>query len=257
MMPHDNHVPRCCILAKFVGILVLAASCAPKPYNQNTAVLARTEHGLHFIGDAITKYREKHCELPMKSDGLLSWRVHLLPFLGQMKLYREFHLDEPWNSAHNLRLIPRIPVAYQVPAPPGEASAAGTTCYLAVMANEVFSGAHESHHRGSSVEWNNVTIVVQVGPAAAVPWTKPEEWEYDSDFPLRDLYVHTNGCVYVLMSDGTVWAIPSDGGKQAYDDLFRRDQGKRLQEPFGTRIRFLELNERGAVRNRSEGNVSN
>src|SRR5262249_46508298 len=32
---------------------------------------------------------------------LLSWRVELLPFLDQQELYRQFHLDEPWDSEHN------------------------------------------------------------------------------------------------------------------------------------------------------------
>ncbi|HBE67153.1 MAG TPA: hypothetical protein DDW52_03290, partial [Planctomycetaceae bacterium] len=29
---------------------------------------------------------------------LLSWRVHLLPFMDQQALYEKFHLDEPWDS---------------------------------------------------------------------------------------------------------------------------------------------------------------
>ena len=31
----------------------------------------------------------------------LSWRVALLPYVGEGKLYAEFKLDEPWDSAHN------------------------------------------------------------------------------------------------------------------------------------------------------------
>ena len=34
------------------------------------------------------------------ADGnpLLSWRVHMLPYLEQNELYNQFKLDEPWNS---------------------------------------------------------------------------------------------------------------------------------------------------------------
>src|SRR5438046_1419781 len=36
-----------------------------------------------------------------KGESLLSWRVQLLPYLGEGELYKQFHLDEPWDSDHN------------------------------------------------------------------------------------------------------------------------------------------------------------
>ena len=45
----------------------------------------------------------------------LSWRVELLPYLGYEQLYREFKLDQPWDSPHNRALLPRIPDVYQSP----------------------------------------------------------------------------------------------------------------------------------------------
>ena len=44
---------------------------------------------------------------------LLSWRVHLLPLLGEKKLYKEFHLDEPWDSDHNKKLIAQMPEVFR------------------------------------------------------------------------------------------------------------------------------------------------
>ncbi|MEQ8837542.1 MAG: DUF1559 domain-containing protein, partial [Lacipirellulaceae bacterium] len=35
---------------------------------------------------------------------LLSWRVAVLPYIDQQALYNQFHLDEPWDSEHNLKL---------------------------------------------------------------------------------------------------------------------------------------------------------
>jgi len=40
---------------------------------------------------------------------LLSWRVAILPYIGQKALYEQFRLDEPWNSEHNGKLLERIP----------------------------------------------------------------------------------------------------------------------------------------------------
>jgi len=35
---------------------------------------------------------------------LFSWRVLILPYLEQDHLYRQFNLDEPWDSPHNMSL---------------------------------------------------------------------------------------------------------------------------------------------------------
>ena len=40
---------------------------------------------------------------------LLSWRVLMLPYLEQDALYKEFHLDEPWDSDHNKKLLEKMP----------------------------------------------------------------------------------------------------------------------------------------------------
>ena len=39
----------------------------------------------------------------------LSWRVQILPFIEEDCLYKEFHQDEPWDSPHNVKLLPRMP----------------------------------------------------------------------------------------------------------------------------------------------------
>lgn len=46
---------------------------------------------------------------------LLSWRVLLLPYLeGQNapSLYKEFRLNEPWDSPHNKKLLARMPAVF-------------------------------------------------------------------------------------------------------------------------------------------------
>ncbi len=39
---------------------------------------------------------------------LLSWRVAILPFIEQKALFDKFHLDEPWDSEHNLKLAKEV-----------------------------------------------------------------------------------------------------------------------------------------------------
>ena len=44
---------------------------------------------------------------------LLSWRVAVLPYIEQGPLYNQFKLDEPWDSAHNKKLLALMPKLYE------------------------------------------------------------------------------------------------------------------------------------------------
>ena len=43
---------------------------------------------------------------------LLSWRVFLLPYLGEEALYKQFRLNEPWDSPHNRTLVDKMPAVF-------------------------------------------------------------------------------------------------------------------------------------------------
>ena len=77
------------------------------------------------IGVAIYNYHFTYENLPVgEKDGikfseggpLLSWRVHILPFIEQQELYDRFKLDEPWDSEHNIKLLNEMPFVYANPA---------------------------------------------------------------------------------------------------------------------------------------------
>lgn len=86
----------------------------------DNSVMARTER-LNAITLALFTYHEVYGTLPptpvpglMDSGGhFLSWRVHLLPFLGYEDLYRQFRLNEAWNSPNNLPLVNQMPDVFR------------------------------------------------------------------------------------------------------------------------------------------------
>src|SRR2546426_8412471 len=66
-------------------------------------------------------YQERHGRLPPAvvygkyGEALHSWRVLLLPYIEQDALFKQFKLDEPWDSPHNIQLLPKIPSTYAAP----------------------------------------------------------------------------------------------------------------------------------------------
>jgi hypothetical protein len=45
-----------------------------------------------------------------------SWRVLILPYLGQEELYRSYDFNQPWDSPKNRKLLDRMPEVYREPA---------------------------------------------------------------------------------------------------------------------------------------------
>jgi hypothetical protein len=173
---------------------------------------ARAQNNLKQIALALHNYNDAYQgQLPAHAiyskDGkkpLLSWRVAILPYVEQDALYREFHLDEPWDSEHNKKLIPKMPQVYLAPnAPP--AKEPGLTHY------QVFVGGGAVWERGPQhpglprtfVDGTSNTIMVAEA-AEPVIWTKPDDLTYDPAKPLPKLGADPASPTFiVVMGDGS------------------------------------------------------
>lgn len=143
---------------------------------------------------------------------LLSWRVHMLPYLQESVLYRQFHLDEPWDSPHNLSLLPKMPAVFQSS---GLTLPEGYTCWLApVSKDSVIVRPEDANPYGRDTPGirngdlnmgSALTIlVIEVNAEAAVPWTAPFDYDYSPDPPLRHVGGNRRGEVISVWADGHV-----------------------------------------------------
>jgi hypothetical protein len=113
---------------------------------------------------------------------LLSWRVQMLPFLGETDLYGQFHLDEPWDSEHNRPLIAKMPEMFLSPASKHRA-VDGLATYREVV------GPHTAFPGREPIEWKQITdkgvtiLLVEVDDDHAVTWTKPEGLPFNPEHP--------------------------------------------------------------------------
>lgn len=142
---------------------------------------------LKQIGLALHNYYETYDQFPPQAvvdaagNRLLSWRVLILPYLDQQALYDQFHLDEPWDSPHNLRLAQTIPEAY-APQTQGELKPGYTRVVAPLTADSAFGRPGKPLKFSDITDGTSNTIWFVEGPvAAAVPWSKPDDWEIDAD----------------------------------------------------------------------------
>ena len=67
-----------------------------------------------------------------------SWRVAILPYIGHQQLYERYHLNEPWDSPHNLSLLKEMPDTYRHPE--DDAASTNASFFVLTGPDTVFSG---------------------------------------------------------------------------------------------------------------------
>lgn len=210
------------------------------------------ESRLKKIGTAFYEFHSEFGHFPpaasrdLEGNLLLSWRVHLLPFLGFDDLYNEFHLDEPWDSPHNSELIEKMPAEYST----GETGLSQTSFVVFLGDEAVFGGKRAEQwsrplrpyvsdkqptplkteesveeqaaslqrarkHGGPRVAeiqdgTSNTILVVQAGDDKQVPWTKPEDVPFQPENPIAALGEVPESGFLTLYCDGKVKLISQD-----------------------------------------------
>ena len=168
---------------------------------------------LKQIGLAMHNHHSAYKKLPAAvnrdADGkpLLSWRVHILPFIEQQGLYKEFHLDEPWDSEHNIKLLDRMPEVYS--HPDFETAAGKTVFQVPIGDGLMFNVEKQTRFRDILDGLSNTIMVVTTDADAAVEWSKPQDLEIDLENPSKSLGM-VDGSVSVLMGDGAVRSVIDD-----------------------------------------------
>lgn len=186
-----------------------------KASRKNLAEIALAWHNHADVEDGL---------LPMdivdeKGKPLLSWRVRILAYLGEEELLKQFKFTEPWDSAHNKKLVAKMPKVF---APIRVKAPLGMTFYQA------FAGAgglldpkkHPAFPVTITDGLTNTAMVFEAGEP--VIWTKPADLPFDAKKPLPKLGGMFDGEFHVARCDGTVILVKS---------LFDENEMKRLIMP--------------------------
>jgi prepilin-type processing-associated H-X9-DG protein len=104
--------------------------------------------------------------------------VLILPFIEENALYKQFHLDEPWDSDHNRKLIAKMPSEYANPVLDAKLTAAGMTNYLVpVGPDTLFNGEEGTTFATITDGTSNTLMALEADADRAVIWTKPDDYE--------------------------------------------------------------------------------
>jgi prepilin-type processing-associated H-X9-DG protein len=171
------------MIPMMIGPAMQQASFAAQATQQknNLRSIALALHNFHDVYGRFPKSTSRN----ESDDALLSWRVHLLPFLGHEDLYDLFVLEEPWDSETNRPLADQMPDIFRAPnvdPQPGQ-----TVYQVPVGPGAAFEDGTEVRMRDFTDGTSNTIMIVEVAPERAVIWTQPGDYTFDPEGSLDGL----------------------------------------------------------------------
>lgn len=215
------------------GPVVLLGLMMPNVHRvREAAARAQTENNLKQIGQAVREFENDVKRRPARenfqtildavhnyaSDNgakfppsairdpagkpLLSWRVALLPYINQGELYRQFKLDEPWDSPHNIKLIDRMPAVYD-PSNASSLRPGDTFVQLMTGPGTLYPMPGSAKYNIGTIPDGSTNVIFLAIAVRPVPWTSPQDIVIDQGAIKPKLRFDERG-LPVVYCDGSV-----------------------------------------------------
>jgi hypothetical protein len=201
-----------------------------------SASRAQSSNNLKQIALAMHNYHDTNGRLPPQATydkngkPMLSWRVLILPFVGDEELYKEFRLDEPWDSEHNKKLLVKMPRLYA--SPHDEKTLKDHTTYYQGFAGKgaFFDGKQGLRFADFTDGLSNTIMIAEA--SKAVPWSKPEDIPFDPAKPLPKLGRAEAHGFLTSLCDGSVHFISEKVTPETLRNAITRNDGNPLGQDF-------------------------
>jgi hypothetical protein len=213
-------------LETVVGKMILPQISAERAATQRMRKLDNLRQlGLALLTSATAdRHFPAHAIYSKEGKPLLSWRVYVLQYLGEQSLFKQFRLDEPWDSEHNKPLIAKMPSVYKSLV--GKPLEEGKTRYVVPFGK----GAIFDGDKGITLEqitdgMSNTILLLEVGEDKAVTWTKPDDLDFDPQKPLAGLGTIGDAGIAATIADGSVHVIRKGVDAETFRRLILRNDG--------------------------------
>jgi len=199
---------------------------------------------------ALHNYHDKHGAFPPSvlygkdnTGGKFphSWRVAILPYIDQQKLYNSYHFDEAWDSPANVEVMAKMPDVYRAP---GEERKSMHPAFVVLVGKLMENDSDPaklqtmfSSKQGVKMQMirdglsNTLAIVeTKLEGKQAIQWTEPKDLTYDPAGELPKL-----GGLY---ADG-FWMGEADGAAIFINSKTKAATIKGLISPAGGEVNDL------------------
>ncbi|HUQ67994.1 MAG TPA: DUF1559 domain-containing protein, partial [Planctomycetaceae bacterium] len=218
--------------------LFFVCLCPVVPLSHEPSRRTLCNNNLKQIGFGMHNYHDVHKSFPLRrstlADGTpgLSWRVSLLPFFESSSLYKQFRLDEAWNSLHNIPLSSQRPELYACPS--AKRRLKSESDYYAI------GGPDSCLPDGNAVKLDEVldgtsnTVMVVESHTFNAVWSEPRDLDpatmsWTINQPSAPSSGHSGGAV-VMFADASTRFLTEDTDPEVLKQLANRRDGLRAKD---------------------------
>jgi hypothetical protein len=162
-----------------------------------------------------------------------SWRVLILPFLGQEQLYKSYNFAEPWDGPNNRKLESQIGSIYLRAGL--ETDQVQTTSFVAVVGPQTaWPGKRSTTQKDLGDGLSQTLHVVEV-PDGRFRWMEPKDLEFDSmSFRINDGSPNGLGSrlggARVVAADGMVRTLHEDFDPNTLRGMLTANGGEKIPD---------------------------
>lgn len=225
-------IALCCVISVPVALILPAINAA-----REQARRAMCTNNLRQIGVALQNYHDTQGCFPppyfadAAGKPIHSWRVLLLPYMGETELYDRYKFDEPWDGAHNRELEKEMPAVYRCPS--GDpALGLFDTNYVAVVGPGLLFDPKKRIATTDVADGleNTIAVVESSGPTGAkISWMSPDDPAHGAlnrkvnGTPGPAISSDHPGGANVLLADGQVQFLNEAIDEQVLQDYLTID----------------------------------
>ncbi len=227
-------VAACAVM--FFGVCFLIALLLPAVQQAREAARrTQCKNNLKQIGLALHNYHDTFTLFPaahlndLEGEPKLSWRVSILPFLGEAGRFNSYQFDDAWDSPSNSGLLNPLPVVYGCPSHtiPGSTN----TAYVTITGSNTALGDGKCVPLRDISDGTSNTLMIVEGCGLNIPWMKPQDINAATVKGVVDpngaSSKHTGGA-HVLMADGSVRFVSINIDPKIYQSLITRNGGEQI-----------------------------
>lgn len=188
---------------------------------------------------AVANYHEEYGSFPpaymadISGRPIHSWRILILPFLGERALYAKYSFAEPWDGPNNRKLAGEIGSVYTRPGL--EPDQNHSTSFVAVIGpHTAWPGSTPARRDDLRDGAENTFLVVEVRDGQ-FPWMEPRDLEFDRmSFAINDRSGQGLGSrlggARVVSADTTVRTLPDNFDPKTLRAMLTADGGEAVPE---------------------------
>lgn len=190
--------------------------------------IALCKQNLHQIAKALNNYAADYGMYPpavtydASGKAMHSWRVLILPYLNERKLYDTYNMSKPWDAAENAHMQAQIPAVYVSPA--NRNIAIGESSYMLITGpGTLFPPKGAPGNPKLVPDGAGNTLLVVESNNRLTSWIEPVDLDV-TKLPARVGMLggiggsHQEGATAAYVDGKTVF-IPNDAAKPVIDGL--------------------------------------